>query len=263
MYYILTSYKTGQIPARRESGEHMDYLDMLRDAWTFMRQGVFGNGGRWIRLVLATILLCIPMNGYMMRIYRGAETAPEVDQWGRLCIDGLKLIIVSFIYSIPIFIIWTVTYGPMMAGIFSGKMNEAALTAWEPNMALIVLLYIVEFVITLLLPVVAIRFARTNSFREAFNFGAILDQIKTIGWVAYIIGVILAAIIVAVPVMILIFIIVILGIILAAFTGFSFAVILGIIAVAVLIFLLIAPFIMVFQARYWTRLYDSAAIPPQ
>jgi len=241
----------------------MDYLDMLRDAWTFMRQGVFGNGGRWIRLVLATLLLMIPMNGYVMRIYRGAESAPEVDQWGRLCIDGLKLIIVSFIYSIPIFIIWAVIYGPMMAGIFSGTMTDAALTAWEPNMALIVLLYIVEFIITLLLPVVAIRFARTNSFREAFNFRAIVDQIKTIGWVTYIIGVILVAIVIAVPVMILVFVFVILGIVLAAFTGFSVTAILGIIAVAMLVFLLIAPFIMVFQARYWTRLYDSAAIPPQ
>jgi len=241
----------------------MDYLDMLRDAWAFMWQGVFGNGGRWIRLVLATILLMIPMNGYVMRIYRGAESAPEVDQWGRLCIDGLKLIIVSFIYSIPIFIIWVVTYGPMMAGIFSGKMSDAALTAWEPNMALIVLLYVVEFVITLLLPIVAIRFARTNSFREAFNFGAIVDQIKKIGWVTYIIGVILVAIVIAVPIMILVFIFVILGIVLAAFAGFSITAILGIIAVAMLVFLLIAPFIMVFQARFWTLLYDSAAIPPQ
>jgi len=236
---------------------------MLRDAWAFMWQGVFGNGGRWIRLVLATILLMIPMNGYVMRIYRGAESAPEVDQWGRLCIDGLKLIIVSFIYSIPIFIIWVVTYGPMMAGIFSGKMSDAALTAWEPNMALIVLLYVVEFVITLLLPIVAIRFARTNSFREAFNFGAIVDQIKKIGWVTYIIGVILVAIVIAVPIMILVFIFVILGIVLAAFAGFSITAILGIIAVAMLVFLLIAPFIMVFQARFWTLLYDSAAIPPQ
>lgn len=241
----------------------MDYLDMLRDAWTFMRQGVFGNGGRWIRLVLATILLMIPMNGYMMRIYRGAESAPEVDQWGRLCMDGLKLIIVSFIYSIPIFIIWAVIYGPMMAGILSGNMTDAALTAWEPNMALIVLLYVVEFVITLLLPIVAIRFARTNSFREAFNFRAIVDQIKTIGWVTYIIGVILVAIVIAVPVMILVFIFVILGIVLAAFTGFSITAIIGIIAMAMLVFLIIAPFIMVFQARFWTRLYDSAAIPPQ
>jgi len=241
----------------------MDYLDMLRDAWTFMRQGVFGNSGRWIRLVLAAILLMIPMNGYMMRIYRGAESAPEVDQWGRLCIDGLKLIIVSFIYSIPIFIIWALIYGPMMAAIFSGKMSDAALTAWEPNMALIVLLYVVEFVITLLLPIVAIRFARTNSFREAFNFRAIVDQIKTIGWVTYIIGVILVAIVIAVPVMILVFVFIILGIVLAVFTGFSVTAILGIIAAAMLVFLLIAPFIMVFQARFWTRLYDSAAIPPQ
>jgi hypothetical protein len=34
--------------------------------------------------------------------------------------------------------------------------------------------------------------------------------------------------------------------------------ILGLIAVAVLLFLILAPLFMVFQAHYWTRLYDSA-----
>lgn len=233
---------------------------MLRDAWTFTRQGVFDNGGRWIRLILAIILLAIPMNGYMMRIYRGATSAPEVDQWGRLFIDGLKLMVVSFVYSIPILLVWVVTYGAMMAGLFSGKMNEAAVSAWEPNMALVALMYIVEFAIALVLPVVSIRFARSNSFSEAFNFTAIFDHIAKIGWINYVIGVFLIAIIVAVPVTVLVFIFVFLGIALAALTGFSITAILGVIAVAVLVFLILMPFFMVFQARFWTRLYDSAAV---
>jgi len=238
----------------------MDYTEMLRDAWTFTRQGVFGNGGRWIRLVLAIILLAIPMNGYMMRIYRGAESAPEVDQWGRLFIDGLKLIVVSFIYSIPIWLVWLATYGTMMAAIFSGKADTAMLSGWEPNLGLVMLMYIVEIAVALVLPVVAIRFARTNSFSEAFNFREIVNHMAKIGWLNYIIAVFLVAIIIAVPVMVLVFVFVVLGILLAAYTGFSLAAILGLVAVAVLVFLILSPLFMVFQARYWTRLYDSAAV---
>jgi hypothetical protein len=242
-----------------DSGEHMDYAEMLYDAWRYMRQGVFENSGRWLRLILAFILLAIPMNGYLMRIYRGAESAPEVDQWGRLFIDGLKLMVISIIYMIPFWLLWFASYWPVVVGVFSGQMSETALAAWQPNLILVVLMYIVEFVIALLLPVVAIRFARTNRVTEAFNFRAIVDHIARIGWINYIIGVILVGIIIAVPVMLLVFIFIILGIILAAMTGFSITAILGIIAVAALIFLAIAPFLMVFQARYWTRLYDGAA----
>jgi len=232
---------------------------MLTDAWHFMRHGVFENGGRWLRLILAFILLAIPMNGYVMRIYRGTESAPEVDQWGRLFIDGLKLIVISMIYMIPFWLLWFASYWQLFAGAFSGQMSDAALAAWEPNMVLVVLMYIVEFVITLILPVMAIRFARSNRVAEAFNFRAILDHIARIGWINYVIGVILVAIIVAVPVIVLIVALIILGVVLLAMAGFSITAILGLVVVAALIFLVIVPLLLVFQARYMTRLYDGAA----
>lgn len=239
-------------------GEHMDYTEMLRDAFAFMRQGVFGNAGRWMRLVLALIILTIPMNGYMMRIYRNAESAPEVDQWGTLFIDGLKLMIVSFIYSIPIWLVWIATYGAWMMQVISGQADAAAISAWEPNLVLVVLMYIVEFAVALVLPVVAIRFARMGTFSEAFNFRAIFDHIARIGWINYVIAIILVTIVIAVPLMVLVFIFVLLGIGIAAVTNFSLTIIFGIIAVFLLLILAIAPLIMVFQGRYWTRVYDSA-----
>jgi len=239
----------------------MDYTDMIRDAWTYSRQGVLENSGRWIRLILALIPLAIPMNGYMMRIYRGETSAPEVDRWGRLFIDGLKLMIVAFIYAIPICIIWLLTYGAMMATVFSGHADSAAMAGWEPNIGLIMLMYLVEFIVALLMPVASIRFARSNRFFEAFRFGEILDQIRKIGWINYVIAIFLVAIIVAIPVTALIFVLLILGIFVGAITNFSLIAMLGILAVAILLFLLIFPIVMVFQARFWTRLYDSAAVP--
>jgi hypothetical protein len=233
---------------------------MIRDAYTYARQGVFENSGRWLRLILALILLAIPVNGYVMRIYRGEGSAPEVDRWGRLFIDGLKLMIMAFIYSIPIWIIWLVTYGALMAAIVSGHAESAAMAGWEPNLGLMILMYIVEFAVALVLPVASIRFARSGRFSDAFQFAAIADQIARIGWLNYIIAIFLMAIIVAVPVMVLVFVLVVLGIFLAAITNFSIAALLALIAIGVLVFLIILPLFMVFQARYWTRLYDSA--PP-
>jgi hypothetical protein len=236
----------------------MDYTEIIRDAFGYTRQGVFGNGGRWARMILALILLAIPMNGYMMRVYRGAETAPEVDQWGRLFIDGLKLMVIALVYSIPIIILWLATYGPLMAVVLSGQVEAAMASSWEPNIALMLLMYLVEFIIALVLPVVSIRFARTGRFSDAFRFKEIGEHIGKVGWINYVIGIVLVAIIVAVPVMVLFTVILILSIVLAVAMGFGFFPLFGvIILVSVLFFLILSPLFMVFQARCWTRIYDS------
>jgi hypothetical protein len=238
----------------------MDFTEIVRDALTYVKQGVFENRGRWMRLILALILLAIPMNGYVMRIYRGETPAPEVDRWGRLFIDGLKLMIVGLIWSIPILVIWVFTYGALVAAVFSG--NTHSLSAWTPNMGLVLLMYVAEIAVGILLPVASIRFARSNSFTEAFNFSAIIGHISRIGWISYILGLLIVAVLVAVPVMALICIFVLLGIILAVISGFNLAVVLGIIAIAIIVILLISPLFAIFQARYWTRIYDSAIPAP-
>jgi hypothetical protein len=236
----------------------MDFTEIVRDALTYVRQGVFENRGRWMRLILALILLAIPMNGYVMRIYRAETPAPEVDRWGRLFIDGLKLMIVGLIWALPILVIWIITYGSLMAAVFSGKTGSAFISGWTPNMGLVLLMYVVEIAVGILLPVASIRFARSNRFGEAFNFRAIIGHIGRIGWLSYILGLLIVAVLVAVPIMAIICIFVIIGIILAIISGFNLAVVLGIIAIAVIVILLISPLFTVFQARCWTRLYDSA-----
>jgi hypothetical protein len=242
----------------QETGDSMDYTDIVRDALAYMKQGIFENKGRWLRLILALIILAIPMNGYVMRIYRGDNPAPDVDRWGRLFIDGLKLMIVGIIWSIPIIVIWIATYGTLVATVLSG--NARMLSGWTPNMGLVLLMYLFEIAVGILLPVASIRFARSGRFSEAFNFRAILDHIGKIGWLGYILGLVIVAVLVAVPIMALVCIFVLLGIVAALLSGFNAMVVLGIIAIAVLVILFISPLFAVFQARYWTRLYDGA--PP-
>ncbi len=46
--------------------------------------------------------------------------APEVDNWGSLFVDGLKLMIVGLGYAIPIFILYALIYGGIFIAALSG-----------------------------------------------------------------------------------------------------------------------------------------------
>ena len=235
----------------------MDYSHVLDDALHYTKEGIFGSADRWMKLILAIICLGIPLNGYIMRIYRGANPAPEVDHWGTLFVDGLKLILVGIIYAIPVMIIWAFAYGSLMLSIMQG--NTAAMESWSPNLGLMGLMYVLEIIIGIIMPVAAIRFARTMSFSEAFNVGAILETIKKIGWINYLIALVLITIVIAIPVCIIIFGMILIGGISMFMLGGNTATLVGFIVAAILIILTLAPLLSVFQARYMTRVYDSAA----
>ncbi|MEN6443272.1 MAG: DUF4013 domain-containing protein [Methanoregula sp.] len=238
----------------------MDYGEMIHDAFAYARDGIFKNAGRWLRLILAIICLGIPLNGYVMRIYRGVQPAPDVDNWGTLFVDGIKLIIVGLIYAIPIIILWIIIYARMIMAVVSGdftRVGPAMMSGWAPNLALLVVMYVIEIVIAIIVPIASIRFARTNSFSEAFNFGEIIGYIGKIGWLNYILALIIVALVIGIPVGILIFAFVLIAGVSLFALGASTVAILAWIIVLVLVLLIIMPLVSVFQARYVTRVYDS------
>jgi hypothetical protein len=239
----------------------MDFGMMLDDAFAYTKQGVFENADRWLKLIIAILCLGIPMNGYVMRIYRGAQPAPEVDNWGSLFVDGLKLMIVGFVYAIPIFILYVITYGSIVLAVLSGStgpMESAMLSEWTPNIGLVLIMYLVEIILGLIVPVASIRFARTNSFSEAFKVGAIFGYIGKIGWINYIIALILITLVIAIPIAILVLGFILLGGSILFLFKVSMIAIVGLIIALVIIILTLVPLFAVFQARYMTRVYDSA-----
>jgi hypothetical protein len=237
----------------------MDFAEILGDAFAYTREGVFGNTNRWLKLILAIICLGLPFNGYIMRVYRGAQPAPDVDQWGTLFVDGLKLLVVGIVYAIPLLILWVFIYGNLFLAIFSGSIDETAMAAFAPNLLLMLLFYLVEIAVAVILPVAYIRFARTGTFSDAFNFSAIIETIGKIGWLNYIVALVLVSLVIGIPVFILVF-----GIILVAgatllLLNAGFAGLLFFIGLGILLILVLSPLFGVFQARYMTRVYDSAA----
>lgn len=244
----------GSVPSPPGKVNTMEYGKLLGDAWGYMRQGVLGNGSRWAKLMLGTILISLPLMGYLMRVYRGADPAPEMDEWGTLTIDGLKLLVVGIIYSIPIFILEIISSGPEIAAAFRGEIVPTTEGSFSQNPFLIALIFIFDILIAIFVPIAMIRFARMNKFCEAFNFGAILETIGKIGWLRYILAIIIVAIVVGIPVMVLFMAIVVLGILSGSF--------LATLAAVLIVLIIIAPVVEVFQARYMTRVYDSAAGEP-
>lgn len=241
----------------------MDYEGILTDAFAYIREGIWENSDRWLKLILALICLGLPFNGYVMRVYRGARPAPGVDQWGTLFLDGLKLLVVGIIYAVPILVVWLFIFGSWILTGMS-ESTEAAIAATGINVLLMMLMYIYEIVIALIMPVASIRFARTNAFGEAFNFGGIFGTIGRIGWLNYIIAILLVGLVVGIPMLVLIFGFIIAGAVIAGISVVLFQeaglmVFFALLGLMILFILIVAPFFGIFQARCMTRVYDSAS----
>ncbi|MDO8871760.1 MAG: DUF4013 domain-containing protein [Methanoregula sp.] len=216
----------------------MDYGSMVGESFEYAKEAVVGKWNKWIMLIIATILLGIPLAGYSLKVLRGEKPAPEVNDWGTLFIDGIKYIIIMFIYMIPALIVLFVVVGGSALGAMSK--NPTTAMAATGGMLFGMLLFAVVALITSIFALIGVvRFARTGSIGEAFNFSAILATIEKIGWVPYII-----ALVVLVVVQIII--------------GIIVSIIMMIPILGFIIYLCLISPIMLFQARYICQIYDSA-----
>jgi hypothetical protein len=213
----------------------MDYGNMLEESFEYAKEGLVGKWMKWLLLLVATILLAIPLLGYELKILRGEKPSPEVTDWATLIIDGIKYAIIVIIYCIPLLIIGIISIAPLFIAIVSGHQG-AILAAVGAALVGLLVFVIVAIIIALFACFGIIRFARTGSMGEAFNFNAILATIGRIGWVSYILA--------------LIILFVIIGIVEVICSVIPF--------IGQLLLFLITPFIVLFEARYMCQLYDSA-----
>ena len=214
---------------------------MLGDSFAYAKDAVLGKWMQWLLLVIATILLCLPLLGYSLKVLRGEKPAPEVNDWGTLFIDGIKYFIVSLIWAIPCLIILFVTIG---AGIVALATDPASVMGAIGGMLFGLIIFAIVAIITMLLSTIGIiRFARTGSMGEAFNFSAILETIGKIGWGGYIV-----AQVVLIVVMVIIELIISIPIVIPVI-GFGLDLLIKLV--------LIAP-ILVFESRYLCQVYDAA-----
>ncbi|MDO9538560.1 MAG: DUF4013 domain-containing protein [Methanocalculus sp.] len=210
----------------------MEYGTLLGDSFEYTKEALIGKWMKWILLIICMIIFPL-IGGYLMRIYKGIKPAPELENWGSLFIDGIKLLIVGIIYALPILIVALVMgFGAMASSMAGGDI--AALGTL--GIGLIVIL-ILAIIIGLIVPIAYIRFARTESFGEAFNFSAIFGHIGKIGWIDYIIALIIVAVVV----------------------GIIEFVLMMIPVIGWIIYFILMPAFIIFVGRYMTLVYDSAS----
>ena len=187
--------------------------EMLDDSWGYAKGGVWGKGKNWLLLIISLIIFPLIL-GYSVWIYRGEKPAPELQHWGTMFIDGLKLLVVSLIYAVPIILLVIVAFLPFVSALItSGAITAdfASMTSEQTNLwitshpeilsaalfmaGLLLITAIVAIVITIFSFLGIVRFARTGRIREGFNFSEILSRISRIGWLNYLAALIVIGII--------------------------------------------------------------------
>ncbi len=158
----------------------MEIGTMLGDAFEYTKEALVDKWMRWLILIIGSIIFPITL-GYTLRVYRGEPTPPDPQDWVAVFIDGIKLFIVELIWALPVIIVAVIVFGGSAALLMSG--SDAATAAGVGGILLgILLVLVVGIIVSLFAAMGAVRFARTDSFGEAFNFSAILAHIGRIGW---------------------------------------------------------------------------------
>lgn len=233
---------------------------MLADSFSYAQEAVRGRWKRWFLLLVSMIIFPFIL-GYIVRIYRGDKPAPEPGQWGSMFVDGLKLFGIELLYAAPVILLCIVAFLPFFSALVSAGLftpdaagmtdtqAEALFTAHPailPAIGTMLILIIAAIILALLIGIFSfvgtIRFARTGSCAEAFNFPALLVTIRTIGWINYL----LALMIIGVTSMVY---------------GFFMNIVMMIpVAGSIVWFFLYPPFL-IFVSRYAALVYDCGEVP--
>jgi len=226
----------------------MDYGSIISRSLRYTKDALWGEWWRWVLLVILSLiqtftLFLVPLySGYLVRVLSGRRPAPDVNQWGRLFVDGWKLNIITLIYLIPVILVLAVFGGIAAISAIAAKGLDNP-DVWASAVAAavtgIVIASILWIIISFISMLAVVRFAHTGRFFQAFSFGAIFSHIGRIGWGAWILVVIILALI---------------GLVYAVVTGLITSI--PILGWIINLFLGVAYGI--FHARYLARAYESA-----
>jgi len=220
----------------------MDIGEIVTSSFYYAKEGLIGHWRRWFILIIGTVIFPI-LYGYTVRVMQGNGTAPEVEGYLSLFFDGLKLVLIQIIYAVPAIILTIATVASALS--FDGPVFSSSV-AFTPGLAtagllLALIIYLIAY--TLILPMALVSFARSGRIGEAFQFNKILAIIRSIGWIEYILALIILFVIMAgisVAIQILSFI----GIVIPFFYIFT-----------MILSFAISPAVSIFHARYIRGIY--------
>jgi hypothetical protein len=223
----------------------MDYIRYLNESFDYTKEALWGRWVRWLLLLIASILFPF-IYGYSVRVMSGTKPAPEPEGWIGLFIDGIKVIIISLVYTIPVYVLAAVS---LLAYFVPVSSTTTPATGSAPGLgpefgivvvlALLVLFIVAIIVCGILATFGVARFARTGRMGDAFRIGTLRDHIGKVGWLDVFIALVVLTVVFAIVEFVLMFIPVI---------GW------------LLVFLL-SPAFVIFASRYIALIYESAPAP--
>ena len=160
----------------------MNIVGILEDSFAYAKDAIWGKWIKWLLLIVFCIIFPLFL-GYVAEILRGRKPAPELENWGKMFIDGLKIFVAVIIYAIPVIVV------AFISGISTFLILNpfTAFAAFTGFIAVIIVAIIVGIFATIGI----IRLARTGKVEEAFNFSEINQRINSIGWANYILALII------------------------------------------------------------------------
>ncbi|WP_250987984.1 DUF4013 domain-containing protein [Methanoculleus oceani] len=224
----------------------MDYVRLLSESFEYAKDAIWGRWVRWLLLLISTIIFPL-IYGYTVRVMSGTKPAPELEGWIGLFIDGIKLIVITIVYSIPLIILTLLPFAMYFIPISStvtpaGSGPEPLLSpelAVFAALAIFVIFIVAAIIIGILSTFAVVRFSRTGRMGEAFRIRTLLTHIGRVGWLNCFIALLVMGIVIAIVQFVLMLIPVI---------GW-------------LLTLLLTPAFIIFSARYVALLYESAPAP--
>jgi uncharacterized membrane protein len=126
--------------------KEMNFGTMIGGSIAYAKAAVFGKYKRWLMLVVATILLGIPLFGYLMKVLRSENPSPEVKDWRTLFVDGIKYLAVTLIYTIPLIIAGILIVRAVVAGMTAGTLADMMTAFGTILVGLVIMLIIAIFI---------------------------------------------------------------------------------------------------------------------
>jgi hypothetical protein len=139
-------------------------------------------------LVSVVPILNFAATGYMVQVTRNVinqqpDLLPDWDNFGQKFIDGLIIVVVSFIYSLPFFLLWLVASGFLLIPALGGE-NEELVSALAGlsmtalcGMGCLSIFYIL--IMSFILPAITIFYARERTFSACLRVGEILGFVTS------------------------------------------------------------------------------------
>jgi len=132
---------------------------------------------------IPTILLIGYQLAVMRRVMEGKDLPlPEWDDWGKLFMDGLYLVIAIFVYTLPLWLLFCIGFGvSILPALGAGNEDVAAALGGVAALTWVVMMclfFILAIGLALVVPGIYIQYIRTNEFASLFRIGEVFGIVR-------------------------------------------------------------------------------------